>query len=140
MKWVNAQYVIMGKKTTKLKFTNRRKRLIMWDFIKEFKWYIIALVLIVIVCSFPAWHVETHTVEVIKTEIVGNNDHYMIFCKENGKNVTYTLDDSFWHWQWNTSDIYAGIEVGVTYNIRTSGFRIPFLSSYKNIIEIHAAN
>lgn len=108
----------------------------MFEFIKEFKWWIIGLLVIVLLAVVPNFHVEEHKVEIVKTEIVNNGGHYMIFCKEKGENVTYTLDDSFWHWSWNTSDIYGSLEVGKTYKIKTSGFRIPIISWYKNIYKI----
>lgn len=97
---------------------------------------IIITILLVIFCIARIAHTEYHTVTVTKTEIAGNNEHYMIFCKENGKVVTYTLDDSFWYGQWNTADIYATIEVGHTYKVKVTGFRIPLLSQYQNIVEI----
>ena len=31
-------------------------------------------------------------------------------------------------------NLYAGIKVGETYNVRVIGIRIPFLSMYKNIL------
>lgn len=98
--------------------------------------FIILLAIIIIIVVIPIVHTEYHIVTVTKTEIVGNNDHYMIFCEENGKFITYTLDDSFWYLQWNTSDIYATIEVGHTYQVKVSGFRIPLLSMYQNIVDI----
>lgn len=98
--------------------------------------YIVGLLVIILLVSIPKIHTEEHIVTVTKTEIVGNNDHYMIFCKENGKTITFTLDDSFWYGQWNTADIYAEIEEGHTYKVKVTGFRIPFFSMYQNIVDI----
>jgi hypothetical protein len=38
--------------------------------------------------------------------------------------------------KFNSSDIYNQLEKGKKYRIKVYGFRIPFLSWYKNIIEV----
>lgn len=38
--------------------------------------------------------------------------------------------------QFNSADIYAGIEVGHTYEITTVGWRIPFLSAFPTILGV----
>ena len=101
---------------------------------------IIALVLILACSIVPAMHIEYHTIEVTKTEITGDSD-YMVFGKDitSGAIKTFTLNDSFWHGNWDTADDYAILEVGQTYTFKTSGWRIPFFSEFPNIIEITKA-
>jgi hypothetical protein len=98
---------------------------------------VIAVILIIFVCSIPAMHVETYTVEVTKTEITGDND-YMVFGKDTttGQTRTFTLNDSFWHGSWDTADLYANLVIGQTYTFRATGWRIPLFSAFPNIIEI----
>jgi hypothetical protein len=99
---------------------------------------VVTIILILILISLvPALHVSSYTVEVIKTEITGDNN-YMVFCKDTatGKSHTFTLNDSLWHGVWNTADMYAQLIVGNTYTFRASGWRIPLLSKFPNIIEI----
>lgn len=101
---------------------------------------IISIILIVVIVSIPAMHVETYTVEVTKTEITGDSD-YMVFGKDvtTGQTRTFTLNDSFWHGSWDTADLYANLVIGQTYTFRATGWRIPFLSAFPNIIEITLA-
>jgi len=65
---------------------------------------------------------------VVKTD----SSKYLIFCEEEVLENT----DSLWYWKWNSSDFYRDIKVGEEYNLRVYGWRIPFLSLYRNIIEI----
>ena len=60
------------------------------------------------------------------------NSKYLIFT-DNG---VYENTDTVWYWKWNSSDFYNQIEVGKSYQFRVYGFRSPFMSWYKNIIEI----
>lgn len=51
----------------------------------------------------------------------------------------YEVTDSLLKWRWNSSDVYASIEVGETYNMEIAGFRVPLLSMYPNIYEVYVA-
>ena len=97
---------------------------------------VIVVVISIIIGLGVNLHTEVHTVEVIKTDIAGNNEHYMVFCQEDGKSVTYTLDDSLLFGQFNTADKFATIVAGKTYTFKVQGVRIPILSIFQNIIEI----
>jgi hypothetical protein len=44
--------------------------------------------------------------------------------------------DTFFYQKWNSSDIYGKLTVGNKYKATVYGWRIPFLSNYRNIIEI----
>ena len=98
----------------------------------------IAIILILACSVVPAMHTEYHTIEVTKTEITGDND-YMVFGRDttSGAIKTFTLNDSFWHGNWDTADDYATLEIGQTYTFKTSGWRIPLFSEFPNIIEIN---
>ena len=95
------------------------------------------ILLFVFISSIPAMHVETYTVEVTKTEITGDSD-YMVFGKDSatGKTLTFTLNDSFWHGNWDTADDYAQLKIGQTYTFKATGWRIPLFSSFPNIIKV----
>ncbi len=49
---------------------------------------------------------------------------------------TFENSDTLFYWKFNSSDIEGRLEIGKTYNARVYGYRIPFLSSYRNIISI----
>lgn len=44
--------------------------------------------------------------------------------------------DSLFHLKWSSSDLQNRLKVGGEYEIRTYGWRIPFLSTYENIVEV----
>ena len=77
-----------------------------------------------------------HLIKVTGTEVKRYNDSdmYLVFTeKETFKNV-----DSFWHWKFNSSDIQGKMKKyeGKKIKVRVYGWRIPFYSSYRNIIEV----
>lgn len=65
-----------------------------------------------------------------------DSDKYLIYT-ENG---TFEITDTVAYWRWDSSDLYGRIEIGKTYTATICGWRIPFLSSYKNIIEVDEIN
>jgi len=62
-----------------------------------------------------------------------DSSKYLIFT-DNG---VYQNTDTVWYWKFNSSDVYNDLKVGDTYTARVYGFRIPFLSMYKNIINVN---
>lgn len=60
----------------------------------------------------------------------GATNKYLIFTE----NEVFKNTDTIWYWKWNSSDFYREIKVGETYNFRVYGWRVPFISWYKNII------
>ena len=57
---------------------------------------------------------------------------YLIYTdKEVFQNI-----DNMLFWKFNSSDIYGRIDKGKTYKAKVNWYRIPFLSWYRNIIEI----
>lgn len=51
-----------------------------------------------------------------------------------------TADDNFLLGNLNSSDTYGSIKVGQTYDFTTTGFRIPVLSQFPNINEVHLSS
>ena len=62
--------------------------------------------------------------------------------RSKGKFLVYAVGevfentDSFIFWKMNSSDVQNELERGESYRIRVAGWRIPFFSSYRNIIEV----
>ena len=48
----------------------------------------------------------------------------------------FEISDSLWYWRFDSSNVYAKVKPNVVYDIKTEGFRFPFFSDYKNIIEL----
>lgn len=69
-----------------------------------------------------------------KTE---SKDVYMVYTKdENGEVHVFKDEDTWYYLKFNSSDVYAEIEIGKTYEFDVYGLRIPFISSYQNIIKV----
>ena len=71
------------------------------------------------------------TIDVIDKDVKrnGNSDKYLIYTD----NTTYEVTDLFWHFDFYSSDEYGHIKVGKTYECDCYGWRIGWLSWYKNI-------
>lgn len=80
----------------------------------------------IVVCRSTADEIE---VTVVKTENT-IHDGYLIFTDKE----TFKITDSVPYWRWNSSDVYGNIHVGKTYHLKVYGWRIHFLSMYRNII------
>lgn len=77
-------------------------------------------------------HRETVTDTVVRSERVNNGESgkYLIF----GKNEVYQNTDSVPLLKFRSSDFYRDIEVGKTYRFTVVGWRLPFFSTYRNIV------
>ncbi len=92
-----------------------------------------------LVLSFPIFSFyraratqETVTDKVVRLERVNTegSSKYLVF----GEKEVYQNTDSLWNGKFNSSDFYRDIEPGKTYRFRVYGWRVPFLSWYRNII------
>lgn len=66
----------------------------------------------------------------------GNDDLYLVKCD----NTVYKVSDLLFKGKFNSSDIYSALETGKKYEIKTTGYRIKFLSNYQNINEYKEVN
>lgn len=61
----------------------------------------------------------------------GSDDcKYLVYTDQG----TFENTDSLWYRKFNSSDLHGRIKGGGTYQAETVGWRIPLLSSYRNII------
>ena len=77
-------------------------------------------------------HRETVTDTVVRSERVNNGESgkYRSF----GKNEVYQNTGSVPLLKFRSSDFYRDIEVGKTYRFTVVGWRLPFFSTYRNIV------
>jgi hypothetical protein len=78
------------------------------------------------------------TATVTDKNVKNNSDDskYLVYTIDENNNIaTYEITDSFLKGRFNSSDVYAGIEVGKTYTFTIAGSRNGFLSWYPNIYE-----
>ena len=59
------------------------------------------------------------------------NCRYLIFTDKG----TYQVTDSWAYLRFNSSDVYGRLKEGKTYEAEVVGWRLPFFSRYKNIVE-----
>ena len=82
---------------------------------------------------------EAYTATVVDKQVkrYGKSDKYLIYTKlQDGKTRVFENTDSILEGKVNSSDLWADIEKGKTYELKTYGWRVPLLSSYENIIGI----
>ena len=104
----------------------------------------ILLSIIISIVLFSSYYsTKTYTVTVTEKEIKNYNESstYLVFTRlENNETKVFCIEDSLIKERFYSSDLYGKIEVGKTYDIKVIGWRIPFLSSYENIIDFSIAD
>lgn len=101
-------------------------------------------ILAVIACvgSVILFNFNDHTVTVTVTDkerIVQNNDsRYLIYTTVENTGETLVLEntDNLLRWKFNSSDLYAELQEGNTYNVTVVGIRLGIFSWYENIVRI----
>lgn len=93
---------------------------------------IVAILVIIPIAQRASQTIVTFIVEDKAIKRYDKDDKYLIYT-DNG---TYEITDSLTYWRWDSSDLYGEIKVGKTYRAKVYGWRIPFLSSYKNIVSV----
>lgn len=62
---------------------------------------------------------------------------YLVFTEdENGVIQVFENTDAPLYGKYNSSDYYAKIKTGETYTFKTAGYRLPYMSIYRNIIGV----
>ena len=112
------------------------------QFFKEYKTHIlISVTVFVLIFAFPVFYWTSAEKVVIKIdnkdrEIKGSGQtatgKYIIYAP----NEVYECTDTWLFWRFDSSDVYADLDKGATYEATVAGWRIPFLSWYRNIIEV----
>lgn len=102
----------------------------------------LAIALAVMFSPFVAYKyisVENINIKVNKTfdKNLAGTDKYLIGAiKDDGKGEQFENIDDYMFLKFNSSDIFAELEVGKTYNVKVQGIRIGILNKYRNIVSI----
>lgn len=90
------------------------------------------------IVSFTAnFNDHTKIITVTDKERVNTSSYskYLIMGEdENGETLVLENTDNTIRFKFNSSDIYAALKEGETYEVEVIGYRVPFLSMYENII------
>lgn len=110
----------------------------------------IKVILLLAVCALVAWYILmnfsrpinkiSNRREIVATvtdkEVKNKKDEskYLVFTKDkNGENQVFEITDALFAWRFDSSDTYAGIEIGKTYAFDVGGSRNKLFSWYPNI-------
>lgn len=98
---------------------------------------VVAIVLVAIPTAYYT-HADTRQIEVTGTERINNSNggYYLVYTTTG----TYKNMDTALYFKWDSSDIQGRLRPSrvMRYTVKVNGWRIPFLSMYKNIISIEA--
>ena len=102
---------------------------------------VLALIFIFVLCIYPIAYISSEdniTITVKETERItkGSGESitslYLVFTEDE----VFENTDTYLYWKFNSTDFHNYLEVGKTYNVKVVGWRVPFLSWYRNIVEI----
>lgn len=98
----------------------------------------VVFIIIVILVSFGSCGIQNSNERTelgTVTEKYVKDDKYMIYCEnEDGEMSVYEMTDTLVHGRFDTSDDFANIKIGNTYEFTVVGSRIQLTSMYPNII------
>lgn len=100
----------------------------------------IAVVLVVLaVVLNPNCNFDSYNVRVVDKQVKRLDDGrevFMIFTKrDNGKERVFVDTDAKLFMKFDSADLYAKMEVGKWYRVRTVGWRIQMFSRFENILK-----
>lgn len=100
------------------------------------------IILAIVIMLQPHLFRNTYTVIISSKQIEHKSDKknlYLIYAQLNDGTVRVFKDtNSLLEFKFNSLDIYGGLRINRKYEIKVYGLRIPFLSSYQNIVEVKA--
>ena len=67
---------------------------------------------------------------IVESKGQSTTSKYLVFTE----NETFENTDSLLHFKFDSSEVYGQLEEGETYSAKVYGFRVPFLSMYRNIV------
>jgi len=99
--------------------------------------FLIVGVCLVLIFGYPVgYRMSTEEMTILVTDKERIND------SESSKFLVYTKQgvfentDSWLFFKFNSSDFQNKLEVGEKYKVKVAGWRLPFFSTYKNIITV----
>lgn len=89
---------------------------------------VIGLIIFAIVCALNK---DSVTATVTDKQVRGESGTYYVYTDEE----VFVVKDSPFYFRWDSSDDWSMLEIGETYEFDVTGYRIPILSKYRNIID-----
>ena len=69
-----------------------------------------------------------------KERVAGSETSQYLVWTEGGE--VFKVGDSIPFWEWGASDRYGQLRAGATYEVTVAGWRIPWLSMYRNVVRL----
>lgn len=105
------------------------------------------VLLIGALCSFIPERVVVETVVGVVTDaeisrVTDNSaDQFLVTVeKADGSTEVFEVDDAFWWLKFDATDRYFALKQGGQFKLTVTGWRIPFLSTFRNIVEFEEVN
>jgi hypothetical protein len=108
--------------------------------------------ILLIVCLPLSWAYETQTTNIeigtVTNQYIKRNGwgrtakdtFFVVIQKNDGEKEVFENSDSLFQWKWNSSDFQQELEIGKTYTFKVYGYRVPFLSWFRNIYSFEILN
>lgn len=105
--------------------------------------FIIGSILVIIILSIGGTMIYRSTADLVDIQVTdkevkvqssgeSTTSNYLVFTEGE----VFENTDSWPFFKFNSSDIQGELKVGNTYRAKVAGWRVPFLSMYRNVIEI----
>lgn len=81
---------------------------------------------------------KNYTVKITEKERINSeqDSKYLIWgIDKNGEELVFENKDSMFRAKFDSSSVYGKLKKGKTYKLTVVGYRIPFFSTYENIID-----
>ncbi len=95
-------------------------------------WQLLVMIGLVLPVRAIAYHSTQDTITARVTDKDRVDGTYLVFTDSE----TFKNTDELIFFKFNSSDVYGQLEEGRTYQFRVVGWRIPFLSTYRNVLAI----
>lgn len=115
---------------------------------KEWDWKVSLFIfgLLLIIAGPFTWYYETQTVSYVTGKVTDQyikrtgfgrsaKDHFHIVVEKDDGQEIFWNDDSIFNWKFESADLQQEIKIGKSYTFKVYGYRVPFLSWFRNIIE-----
>lgn len=88
-----------------------------------------------------AYYSSEETIEITINDkeriTTGSGEHISSKFIVYGENEVFENTDSWLYLKFNSSDVQNKINVGETYKVKVVGWRVPFISWYRNIVTVY---
>jgi len=109
-----------------------------WDNFLWLFWVILIIIIAVGSLTFGILYKNSQEVltGTIESTVVDRGNTYFVFQLDDGIKQIFQNEDTIWFLKFNSGNLLMELKAGNSYQVLVAGWRIPFLSMYRNIITI----